>query len=182
ADAQPHLGRVRVGIGFESARAAMRQRVTGALVLAMSIALLATIAAGLAAARLVRPLIALQDATARVARGQLDERVAVSGTSELRTLAQTFNEMAANLQTTLAERFRAEAELERARNHALEASSAKSRFLANMSHEIRTPMNGVIAMVGLLRETKLDDEQREFVETVHVSATHLLSLINDILD
>jgi len=76
----------------------------------------------------------------------------------------------------------ANAELERASAAAREASKAKSEFLANMSHELRTPLNGVVGMTELLRNTPLDERQREFVEACHASGRTLLGLINDILD
>ena len=72
--------------------------------------------------------------------------------------------------------------LQLARAEAEAASLAKSAFLANMSHELRTPLNGVLGMLSLLEPGRLDGEQVDQVRTARESATHLLDLLNDILD
>jgi len=80
------------------------------------------------------------------------------------------------------ERKRAERELIAASEAALAAARMKSEFLANISHELRTPLNGVLGMLQLIEDTRLDEEQRDYVRVAAGSGNALLDLINDVLD
>jgi PAS domain S-box-containing protein len=82
----------------------------------------------------------------------------------------------------ITERKRIDREMIAARDAALAASRAKSEFLSNMSHEIRTPLNAILGMAEVLAETRLDTEQRRYVETMQTNGNALLHLIDDILD
>jgi two-component system sensor histidine kinase/response regulator len=98
---------------------------------------------------------------------------------------ETFNRLLGNFAEMVAIALmneRARQAIEQARERAELAARTRQQFLANMSHEIRTPLNGILGMLNLLRETPLNEEQRDLVDTTHHSAKHLLGILNDILD
>ncbi|MDM7912484.1 MAG: ATP-binding protein, partial [Methanotrichaceae archaeon] len=117
----------------------------------------------------------------RKARDELELRV-MERTAELQSAKEELEVINEELSVEIDEHKTIEKELIKAKEAAEEAAKVKTAFMANMSHELRTPMNAVIGMTSLLPETKLDEEQKDFVETIRTGGQALMTLISDILD
>jgi signal transduction histidine kinase len=142
---------------------------------------------------LIQPILSLNQAAENIAAGHLEQTLGPSSIREFNCLRESFNHMAQQLRHSflmlstnneeLEERVHHRtAQLQEAKDAADQANQAKSDFLANMSHELRTPLNGIMGYVQILQSGSLTGRQEKGLRTIDQCATHLLSLINDILD
>ncbi|AFZ06774.1 multi-sensor hybrid histidine kinase [Oscillatoria nigro-viridis PCC 7112] len=155
---------------------------------------LATLLGILASRWITHPIFRLSKASRAIASGQLDQKVEVNSIDELGVLAESFNQMAQQLREYFAALEKTNSELENrveertselkeAKIAADTANHAKSEFLANMSHELRTPLNGILGYSQIMeRDKTTTPKQKDAIHIIHQCGSHLLTLINDILD
>ncbi len=141
-----------------------------------------------------QPILRLGQASEAIASGELDQQVEASPVNELGVLSNSFNRMAQQLRESFAALEKTNQELEnRVESRTTElkeakliadaANHAKSDFLANMSHELRTPLNGILGYAQILeRSQTMTEPDQHGISIIHQCGSHLLTLINDILD
>lgn len=134
---------------------------------------------------MTKPIMKLHRGTRRLAAGNLDYKVPVSGKDELGQLGDAFNRMGQQLKQLIEELNHKNIVLRQESRKAQEANRLKSEFLATISHEFRTPLNGIIGFSEVLQEGytgPLNAKQQQYVAHILDNGKHLLSLINDVLD
>jgi signal transduction histidine kinase/CheY-like chemotaxis protein len=143
---------------------------------------------------IIKPIQSLNAASGAIAQGTWQGQITPTGVQELSSLGQAFNQMAAQLKTSFQQLEQTNSELEarvtartadlvEAKELADRANHAKSEFLANMSHELRTPLNGILGYAQvLLRDRAVAPQHKDRINVMSQCGSHLLTLINDILD
>lgn len=123
-----------------------------------------------------QPILRLSSMVKKIAQSRdFSMRINKRGHDEVGQLIDIFNKLLNTIELQ-------NKELVKAKDEAIQYAQTKQQFLANMSHEIRTPMNAIIGMINLLQNTKLNQEQKEYLNHINLSSNNLLVIINDILD
>jgi signal transduction histidine kinase/CheY-like chemotaxis protein len=203
------IGKVEIGFRLERVHQQLRRH---ALRLAISVAIMLLIVALLInlylSMNFISPVVNLSQAAQTMAQGDFVEIPMEERRDEIGELARSFNQMSTSLkqlyqgleqnvaertaeleqanhllQREIGDRRKAQVELRAAKETAERANAYKSVFITNISHEIRTPLNAILGYSQILqRRHNLDAEIRRSIDTIEGSGTHLLGLINDILD
>jgi signal transduction histidine kinase/type II secretory pathway pseudopilin PulG len=169
----------------ESVQSGPRETVTTLALLSIALVALGAAVSWFISRGITRPLASLTVAAEAIAQGEYTRRVRETGDDEIGRLAESFNQMANQIDASRRELEEGVKDARRARAEAEAANRAKSDFLAVMSHELRTPLNAIGGYAQLLEmgiHGPVTEAQRDALTRINRSQAHLLSLINDVLN
>ncbi len=185
ASSRRYAGYIVLGMSPAGTEKILTSTLRRSLSMTAGIALLAIGVLLLVIRIIVEPLRRMARSAELIAAGDLNQRVRTRSRDEIGVLAHSFNMMAQSLDARDRRIQDNRHALERSNRELKKLDQKKSEFLANMSHELRTPLNAIIGFSEVLRDRcfgYINQKQAEYVEDIHESGKHLLSLINDILD
>ena len=173
-----------LGMAKHDVTGEIERQLMASLAVILGLAAVATVLGWILSERWIRrPILVLAETARRLHGGDLGARTGLSGgIDELAEVAQSFDQMASELESSTGQMKRQAAELEGALGAARAAAIAKGAFLANMSHEIRTPLNGITGMAHLIQRAGLNERQADYMAKLQAASEHLLGIINAVLE
>ncbi|MFT5051907.1 MAG: signal transduction histidine kinase/CheY-like chemotaxis protein [Chlamydiales bacterium] len=177
------VGLLRADASVSNIKALVKERLARKTTFGLMVLLYAILGCVLLTLSITRSLTRVQQAAQRLSAGDYTTPFPISNSSrELRDLTEAFESARARMAAHIEAQERLNSALETTRVEAESANRAKSLFLANMSHDLRTPLNAIIGFIQVLRQSELDTEQREIVDTVRRASEALHTVVGDMLD
>jgi len=175
-------GYLKLGISLANSYEIERKRILLGIAIIFGVIIIAALVSAFAARSVINPIRRTAEILARIEKGDLGVRSTIDFNDALGDLQKNINSMAHTLEQNKQQQEEFTKALILSKRNAEVANISKGNFLAMMSHELRTPMNGVFGMLEILEHTKLEDEQKRYLDIAKSSSSHLLTIIDDILD
>lgn len=175
-------GYLTLGISLANSYKMERKRILFGVAITLGVMIIAVLISTLATRSVINPIRRTARVLARIENGDLSVRSTIDFNDALGDLQKNINSMAHTLEQNKQQQEEFTKALILSKRNAEVANISKGNFLAMMSHELRTPMNGVFGMLEILEHTKLENEQKRYLDIAKSSSSHLLTIIDDILD
>ena len=182
AEYKEESGYLTLGISLANSYEIERKRILFGVAITLGVIIIAVLISAIATRSVIHPIRRTARVLARIEKGDLSVRSTIDFNDALGDLQKNINSMAHTLEQNKQQQEEFTKALILSKRNAEVANISKGNFLAMMSHELRTPMNGVFGMLEILEHTKLEDEQKRYLDIAKSSSSHLLTIIDDILD